>query len=264
MRPELFPGAAQPYIFGHRGYSQRAPENTRSAFAACVDADIPGAEADVHRCASGELVLTHDHSLERLTGRKLIVEETSYSELLKLDMGAWFGSEFAGERIMRLEELFEEFGDSLYFDIELKQMDTPDHGLAVEVARCIEEFGLQTRVMVSSFNPSLLRHFAQVNPGVPTACIYSSHQSVPWLLRHGWGFFYTGGEALKPHHERIGWLSNAVYHRLFGRPFISWTVNDVEEARRVIKKGAVGIISDDPLPLLDLFFESPLRQAPRE
>ena len=264
MKPELFPEAQRPFVFGHRGYSKRAPENTRSAFAACVEAGVPGAELDVHRCASGELVLTHDHNLERVTGREIVVEETSYSELLKLDMGGWFGSEFAGERIMRLEELFEEFGGDLYFDIELKQMNSADHGLAAEVARCIEEFRMQTVVMVSSYNPFLLRQFSRINPGVPTAHIYSAHQEVPWLLRHGWGFFYTGGQALKPHHERIGWLSEAVYHRFFGRPFISWTVNDIEEAQRVIKKGAVGIISDDPLPLLDLLFESPLRQAPRE
>lgn len=263
MEPELFPGAPQPYIFGHRGYSQRAPENTRSAFAACLEAGVPGAEIDVHRCASGELVLTHDHHLERITGQPLVVEETSYSDLLKLDIGAWFGSEFAGERIMRLEELFEEFGGNLYVDVELKQMDSRDYGLAAGVARCIEEFRLQERVMVSSFNPYLLRQFDRVNPGVPTAHIYSAHQGVPWILRHGWGFFYTGGQFLKPHHERIGWWSDLVYHRLFGRPFISWTVDDIEEARRIIKKGAVGIISNDPLPLLDLFFERPLRQAPR-
>jgi len=263
VKPLLFPGAPQPYVFGHRGYSSRAPENTRPAFAACVEAGVPGAELDVHRCAGGELVLTHDHNLKRITGEALIVEETSYTKLMDLDMGGWFGSEFAGTRIMLLEELFEEFGKELYFDVELKQMDSENHGLAEGVAACIKAYNMQERVMVSSFNPSLLRQFSRVNPGVPRAHIYSAHKQVPWILRHGWGFFYTGGQALKPHHERINSWSDFVYHRLLGRPFISWTVDEIETARRIIKKGAVGIISNDPFPLLELLSDSPLRQTHR-
>ncbi len=263
MKPQLFPGAARPLIFGHRGYSSRAPENTRSAFDACVDAGIPGAELDVHLCASGELIIAHDHNLQRISGEKLVIEETSYADLMKLDIGSWFGSEFAGTRIMRLEELFAEFGEDLYFDVELKQMDSRDHGLEKKVADCIKRYNLQERVMVSSFNPSVLRRFSKLNLGVPIAHIYSAHQAVPWILRRGWGFFYTGGQALKPHHERINAWSDFVYHRVCGRPFISWTVDDIETARRIIKKGAVGIISNDPFPLLDMLSDRPLRKTHR-
>ena len=257
MKPMLFPGAEAPYIFGHRGYSSRAPENTRSAFTACVEAGIPGAEMDIHRCATGELVLTHDHNLKRITGHSVIVEETSYSELMQMDIGSWFGSEFAGERTMRLEELFEEFGQDLYFDVELKQMDSKDHGLAAEVARCITDFRMQEKVLVSSFNPWVLRQFSKVNPGVPLALIYSNSPGLPWMLRRGWGLVATGGQALKPHHKQVNWWSDFFYHRMLGRPLIPWTVDDVETARRVLKKGAVGIVSNDPLPLLDLIPDSP-------
>ncbi len=57
-------------LFGHRGYSSLAPENTLAAFRILLEKQIPGAELDVRRCKSGELVVTPDAPLERVTGLK--------------------------------------------------------------------------------------------------------------------------------------------------------------------------------------------------
>ncbi|MDD2296482.1 MAG: glycerophosphodiester phosphodiesterase family protein, partial [Sphaerochaetaceae bacterium] len=102
----LFPHAKRPLLFGHRGYSELAPENTMAAFDLCVTHEIPGIEIDVHLCKTGELVVIHDHDLLRLAGVENTVEEMSLTELKQLDVGSHKDKKFAGERIPLLEELF--------------------------------------------------------------------------------------------------------------------------------------------------------------
>ena len=98
MKP-LFAGVPRPLLFGHRGYSSVAPENTMEAFDLCVGRGIPGAELDVHLCKSGELVIIHDHELQRLAGIDAVVEDSTYAELRQLDVGSHKDPRFAGARI---------------------------------------------------------------------------------------------------------------------------------------------------------------------
>jgi len=64
----FFARTDRPLLFGHRGYSLLAPENTMKAFDLCAERNIPGVELDVHLCKTGELVVIHDHNLRRLSG----------------------------------------------------------------------------------------------------------------------------------------------------------------------------------------------------
>ena len=53
-------------ILGHRGASQDAPENTLVAFTLALEQGADGVELDARLCASGEAVVFHDETLERL------------------------------------------------------------------------------------------------------------------------------------------------------------------------------------------------------
>ena len=54
-------------LFSHRGGRMEHDENTLSAFQASYDAGYRGFETDIRMTADGELVVTHDSSLERTT-----------------------------------------------------------------------------------------------------------------------------------------------------------------------------------------------------
>src|SRR5256885_896479 len=56
---------ARPLIWGHRGASFEAPENTLAAFRLAREQGADGVELDAQRCASGEIVVMHDESLAR-------------------------------------------------------------------------------------------------------------------------------------------------------------------------------------------------------
>ena len=59
-------------IYGHRGASGYAPENTLEAFELAAKMGADGVELDVHLTKDGELVVTHDEEISRVsdgTGR---------------------------------------------------------------------------------------------------------------------------------------------------------------------------------------------------
>ena len=183
----LFPHAERPLIFGHRGYASLAPENTMAAFALCATRGIFGIELDVHLCRSGELVVIHDHTVTRVANAPGRVEEMKLGELRELDVGNHAGSRYSGERIPLLQEVFDTFGDSIHYDIELKMEGTRNTGLAAKTWDLIQATHLENVVLVSSFNPFAIRQFNQASRfAVPTAVIYSEDKEVPKPLRHGW------------------------------------------------------------------------------
>lgn len=248
-RVPVIPNAPRPLVFAHRGYSSRAPENTMAAFRAAATNGVAGIELDIHRCRSGELVVSHDENLKRVTGREVTIADADLDAIRELDAGSWFSPEFASERIPLLREVLVEFSRTFYFDIEIKHHTNHDDSLETDLGRMILEFGIVGRTVVSSFDPLAIGHFKRLFPTIPTAIIYSSHKDVPALLRLGEGRFLSLCDALKPHFRRVSSFT-AFFDRKIGHyPIIPWTVDDPGEARRLVELGVDGVISNDPAAL---------------
>lgn len=240
-RLPLLPDFPRPLVFAHRGVSSVAPENTRAAFALARELGIPGVELDVHLCASGELVVTHDHSTKRVTGTELEIESTPWERLKELDAGSWKGPAYKGERFPLLADLLEEFGTDLYWDIEIKSRDAADRGLESALAPLLASPRWKNRIAVSSFNPMAVRRFKACAPDIPTAIIWCRDKSLKWYLRRGQGRWIGGVDFLKPDKAlvRMPPLPG-------GRERSAWTVDDPAEARRLLSLGCSGIISNRP------------------
>ncbi|WP_320129560.1 glycerophosphodiester phosphodiesterase family protein [uncultured Sphaerochaeta sp.] len=252
MKP-FFKNTEKPMLFGHRGYSSIAPENTLSAFAMCVERGIPGVELDVHLCKTGELVVVHDSNLKRVSGQDVIVEELTFQELRKIDVGSHKGSAYEGEQIPLLSELFRTCSDKLYYDIELKASDIKNHGLEQKTWETICAFDLEKNCMISSFNPISLRRFNTLTHfALPTAVIYSDGEGVPRIFRHGWGRHIARCNYLKPDKAQVTNQTMEKFHTKKGYPICSWTVNSKEDAKTLLDMGVEGIISNNPGDFLDL------------
>ncbi|HNF24700.1 MAG TPA: glycerophosphodiester phosphodiesterase family protein [Leptospiraceae bacterium] len=89
-------------IIAHRGMRNYAPENSMSAFRMAHSRGFPF-ELDVMFCRTGELVVFHDETVDRVTGKKGKVADLSLSELKALDSSVYFRSEFR-ERISSYSE----------------------------------------------------------------------------------------------------------------------------------------------------------------
>ncbi|MFA7371091.1 MAG: glycerophosphodiester phosphodiesterase family protein [Sphaerochaetaceae bacterium] len=250
MQYSYFPNIERPLIFGHRGFSSEAPENSMPAFDLCVERNIGGVELDVHLCKSGELVVIHDHNLKRLAGIDRRVEELTLGQLKELDIGSHKGQTFRGEKIPTLEELFKRHGKALYYDIEIKEESAKQTPIGGILKALIEQYTLGNQCIVSSFNPFALRYFRKISGNtIPTATIFAESGEVPRFLWHGWGRHISRSPLLKPDRQQVNeqFIKKFRLHKRY--PIISWTVNSKEEGLRLLQMGVEGLISDNP----DLF-----------
>jgi glycerophosphoryl diester phosphodiesterase len=225
-----------------------------AAFKLARSMGMPDIEFDVHLTSDGRLAVIHDHSTKRVATASLDVERSTWKELSALDIGSWKGNKWKGERIVELHELFEEFGETFYYDIELKSNISSDYGLEAAVAACLRDAfaskkGLTGRILVSSFNPMALARFKYLSSAIPTAIIWSSDADVPAYLRHGEGRWIGKVDALKPDKAKVNRMSSLRWRKLGRYPILPWTVDEKNEAARLLSLGCEGVISNRPQEL---------------
>lgn len=185
-------------VVAHRGYSSKAPENTMAAFELALEAGADGLELDVHLTKDGEVIVIHDHTLERTTNGTGIVEEHTLAELQQLDAGSWFGPEFKGEKLPTLRQVCELIkGRDLLFNIELK-VTLGFEQLNQKVLELLNEFDLHEKTIISSFNHYALVHFKEISPKTRTGILYSAALVNPWEYAKS-----IGATALHSYHATI-------------------------------------------------------------
>jgi len=114
----------------HRGGAGEKYENTLSAFHHAAKLGTDMLELDCHLTKDTQVVVAHDSSLLRTTGRNILIEDTLYNELplLKTSLDIEFhpgnyyqGSEDESQRkIPLLEEVFKAFPD-MVINIDIKE-----------------------------------------------------------------------------------------------------------------------------------------------
>lgn len=78
-------GGAAPIVTAHRGYSTAAPENTLPAFQLAIDHHSDRAELDVQMTKDGVVMVTHDTSLRRCTGRNANIYDLTFAQVRELE-----------------------------------------------------------------------------------------------------------------------------------------------------------------------------------
>ena len=227
-----------PIVLGHRGSRTAAPENTLAAIAIAADAGAHGIEVDVRPCGSGELVVVHDPTLERVTGGRdqRAVSAITLDELddVKLD---------GDESIPTLEEVLDYCAErSICVNVELKR-DVPSRKKAIAAtARLLRSYDEDLMVIVSSFDPAMLMGVRLLVEKLPIALLIdkkSASSPMGIVSRH------LGAVAVHTERREITRDRVRRWHEL-GLRVLAWTVNDADEARSLIELGVDGLISDDP------------------
>lgn len=149
-------------ILAHRGASADAPENTLEAFCLAVEQGADGVELDAMVCGSGEVVVCHDERLNRLAGLDWEVRRTPLWKLRQVDIGTALG--FGRARIPTLVEVIDALPPGFLINIELKNDPLDDRGLSHQVATLVRDACLESRILISSFNPWCLWRVAEVQP----------------------------------------------------------------------------------------------------
>lgn len=84
MEKLIYPYPENTKLIGHRGASAYYSENTIESFIKAIELDVWAIELDVRRCKSGELVVMHDATVDRMTTSRGSVAKKSLQDLQAL------------------------------------------------------------------------------------------------------------------------------------------------------------------------------------
>lgn len=232
---DYLPEAVPVLITAHRGHARAAPENTLSAVRKAMESGADFAEIDIQRTADGVVVLLHDRDLKRVAADPRRLEDLTFDELRKLDVGSWFDPAFAGEKVPTLTEVIELCRGRMRLNIELKFYG-PDRQLAADVARIIREQAFEQECIVTSLNLDSLEVIRAHNPNVRTGLIVA----------------HAAGDISRLDVDvlsiRADFLSRDLLRlaRRQGREVHAWTVNDATQMARLMQRGVDNILTSDP------------------
>ncbi len=131
-------------IVVHRGIWKDAPENSLLAIERAILAGYDIVEIDIRRSSDGALLLLHDDTLERMTGRHEQPESLTWDKLCSLNLRNHDGGNanaFTQEKLPSLAEVFELTRGRIFLHLDVK-----DRSLIPEVIACAKAMGVDVEV----------------------------------------------------------------------------------------------------------------------
>ncbi|MFZ2880751.1 MAG: glycerophosphodiester phosphodiesterase family protein [Phototrophicaceae bacterium] len=226
-------------VFGHRGASGYAPENTMESFGLALEQGAHGIEFDVHLTADGVPVVIHDFDVHTTTDGQGMVVDLTLEQIKSLNAAGPTWPKHAPIQVPTLDEVLSTLAGKLIFNIEVKA-DTEN--IEHRVAELVDKYGVGDAVVVSSFNPVVLHRFAAAYPKIRIGYLYMDGEPYTQLAQ-----MMTGVPiyARHPYHAMIDtpYMNAARQH---GYKVNTWTVNDPERARQLRDLGVDVVMTDFP------------------
>ena len=258
--PPRFPTSFK--VIAHRGASAYAPENTIPACTHAQKLGVVDVEVDVQLSKDDVVVLYHDNTLLKKTGQPGRVRDHTASELLKMDIGTWFDrthpeieEKFSGTPLNTVDALFETFGNSFQYHIELKSDDEELVGLTL---KHVSAHHLEDNVRLTSFLFDQVMRARQQAPHIPTDLLVRdaarlrkeagvAADAVLLPLQKAWvdraadeGFALVGFPAEDMTPELVQYAVSR------GLEIRAWRIRGDEDMYRALEVGAYGMTTNWP------------------
>lgn len=217
---------------GHRGAKGHVTENTLESIKKAIALGVDGIEIDVHRCESGELVVFHDFTVDRITNGTGEVSKLRLNALKKLKTKGNY-------EIPTLAQVLAFVDNRCLLNIELKGQDT-----AKEAARIITFYvdmkGWEYKnIIVSSFQENLLETVFNINKSIPLGVLTETNLEAAVQLA-------KKVKAVAIHLQYTMLTEEIVQELQEDFKVYTFTVNNLNPIKRIKSYGVDGIITDFP------------------
>jgi glycerophosphoryl diester phosphodiesterase len=255
------PAATQPVlVVAHRGASAEAPEHTGPAYDRAVQEGADMVECDLQLTADEQLVCIHDATVDRTTGGAVVgpVDSFTLAQLREMDFGSWFGPEFAGARVVTLDEqlaCFRAIDPTITYYIETKTLLQPDQAdrddlMERELVDVLRRHDLiptlpgpvrSSPVLIQSFDLESLETVRRLAPELPTAYLLSVPTDDVVAGR------FPDVDVLAPSALVIETSPELVARaHAAGLEVHTWTVDDPAQMTAMIDAGVDAFFTNDP------------------
>lgn len=223
----------KPIIIGHRGAMGHETENTLASIQKAMDLGVDMIEIDVFKIKSGEIVVFHDETVDRLTNGPGKIEGYNFIDLRKLKVDG-------GHKIPMLQDVLKLIDNKVALNIELKGDKTADKVNHI-MNYYIEKHGwTPENFIISSFKWDELRDMRKLNPNVKIAVLTEENpvEAIPVAKE-------LNAVAINPYFKNLD-LETANKIREAGLKIYVWTVNEDYDIDAMKRIGVDGIITNYP------------------
>ena len=229
---------AQITYIGHRGASYDAPENTLASVNLAWKMDVDAVEIDIHLSKDNQIIVIHDDNTKRITGKDHAVIDTNSDVLRKLDVGSHKDSKFKGEKLPLLEEVIATIPKGKKLVVELKSSDN----VLPKMAQILNNNDKSSQLVFISFDKEAIIKVKQSYPQNPCYWLCNNKE---FLLANIRSVADAGLDGINLKYNIIDEQTMEL-SRKYGLDMITYTVNDPEEAKRLIRLGVKQITTDRP------------------
>ena len=230
-----------PKLQSHRGFwNQSIPENTLDAIKNAFLNGFEMTEFDVRLTRDEKVILFHDDKInkEKISAKTLSEVQSQYQVNTLDEVLDWLAKIKAQQK-------------SFSLNIEIKSNSIFDRRLESLVLSLVKNYQLQENIIVSSFNPLSLFYFKIKDSNITRSLLLTLDAKQP-----GNSLFVRSmilNVLARPHYLHLDYKDwDHWYIDVFFKgkiKIILWTCNDLLEAQRYLKEGAIGLISDVIKPI---------------
>ena len=265
---------------GHRGARGLYPENTISSFFEAVRLGVNSLEMDVVVSKDKKVVVSHEPWMNKAfcstpdglpvqphTRRKFNFYKMSYEEIRQFDCGKRGNPQFPHQKAVPeykplLSEVIEKVnalvqrnsGPYPGFLIEIKSEPEEDNFFNPEPAEfvklvydVIKKEQVSHQVCIQSFDTRILNEMHDLDPTINMALLVENWESLEYNLE----LLNFLPVTYSPEYSLVEPTLVSEVHAMNMR-LIPWTVNEVDDMRRLLEMGVDGIITDYPDRTLEL------------
>lgn len=260
---------------GHRGCRGLMPENTTPAMLKAIDLGATRLEMDVVISKDNQVVISHDFyfhqaitttpdgkTLTKEEAEKLLLYYMPYDSIRKYDVGLKPHPDFPQQQkipaykplltelIDAVEKYAKEKGRSITYNVEIKskpefegKKHPPVEKIVDLTMKVIREKGIEKRTLVQSFDPRAIQVMHRKYPEMLTGILIDGNdkRSLEEQLQQ----LGYNPDAYNPHFSLVTQTLVDQCHQKKIR-INPWTVNTLEEMKRLVSLKVDGIITDYP------------------
>lgn len=262
-------------VQGHRGCRGLLPENTLPAFQKAIELGVNTLELDLAISKDRQVVVSHEPFISRyycldangeVIPRRLDMKynffQMAYDSIKQFDCGSKQHPRFPDQRNFKthkplLSEVFklsDSLNPNIKYNIEIKSkpdfddLYTPKpHEFVSLVLEEVSKYGVASRCNLQSFDVRVLEEIKKQDPDMTVALLIDEKESIEDKLNQ----ISFKPKIISPYFELLT-KENVKTYKNEGFLVVPWTVNDLEDMKRMITYQVNSIITDYPDRLIPL------------
>lgn len=162
-------------IIAHRGSHLKFPENTLAAYAEAIKEGADYVEIDLRTTKDGHLVIMHDESTTRLTGKKGLIKDLNYSEIRDLKIKSTNKEDTTTYRIPDFKSVLNLCKGKINIYLDFKEADVE------KTYQLIKEAGMQNNLVVYLNKEEQYGQWKKISPGIPLMASLPENMNISQL-----------------------------------------------------------------------------------